>query len=100
MKYAKFFRYVQDSPWYKHFLDPIIEELSWLPDGAKILDIGTGPGKLLELGKVQSDLQWTGVDTDASMLAEAQNAYAATQRTAPSDFTGKNRFRFPITSSI
>ena len=72
MKYAKFFRYVQDSPWYAHFLDPIIEELSWLPDGAKILDIGTGPGKLLELGKVQSDLQWTGVDTDASMLAEAQ----------------------------
>jgi ubiquinone/menaquinone biosynthesis C-methylase UbiE len=79
MSFANFFRSVQDAPWYVHFLNPVLDALKSLPEGAKVLDVGTGPGKLIEFGKKELDLQWVGVDTDKAMLAEAR------QRPALSD---------------
>ncbi len=72
MNFARFFSNVQDAPWYAHFLNPVLEILATLPTGAKILDVGTGAGKLIELGQEKLDLHWVGADTDEAMLAQAR----------------------------
>jgi len=72
MNTARFFRYVQDAPWYFHFLYPVLQALQSLQENAKVLDVGTGAGKLLELGQSQTSLLWTGADTDNAMLNEAR----------------------------
>jgi len=72
MNMAQFFHYVQDAPWYFHFLYPVLQILQPLPENAKVLDVGTGAGKLLELGKSQTSFQWEGADTDKEMLVEAR----------------------------
>ncbi len=72
MNMARFFRYVQDAPWYLHFLYPVLQTLQPLQENAKVLDVGTGAGKLLELGQSQTNLLWTGADTDNAMLEEAR----------------------------
>lgn len=66
---ARFFRNVQDAPWYAAFLQPARDALAPLADGAVALDVGTGAGKLIEL---EPRLAWTGIDTDAGMLTEAR----------------------------
>lgn len=71
MNGARFFRRVQDAPWYAHFLQPVLAALPAQP-GAAVLDVGTGAGKLMELGQALPHLHWTGADTDAAMLAEAR----------------------------
>jgi ubiquinone/menaquinone biosynthesis C-methylase UbiE len=43
-----------------------------LPPGAKVLDVGTGPGKLLTLLRQELSLDCVGVDTDPAMLSEAR----------------------------
>ncbi len=72
MNFATFFKYVQDAPWYDHFLEPALAALRPLPAGAKLLDIGTGAGRLLELTQTELNLESVGSDTDAEMLAEAK----------------------------
>jgi ubiquinone/menaquinone biosynthesis C-methylase UbiE len=72
LSFARFFKYVQDAPWYDHFLEPVLAALRPLPSGAKLLDIGTGAGKLLELAQTQLGLTAVGSDTDAEMLAQAR----------------------------
>lgn len=72
MNFARFFRAVQDAPWYAHFLNPVLGALRSLPKDAKVLDLGTGPGKLIEFGQKELALQWVGADTDQAMLAEAR----------------------------
>ncbi|MCA9936127.1 MAG: class I SAM-dependent methyltransferase [Ardenticatenaceae bacterium] len=73
MNFAHFFRYVQDAPWYAHFLMPVLEALRPLPPNAHVLDVGTGAGKLIELGQAAyPGLRWTGADVDEVMLAEAR----------------------------
>ncbi|MBE0669282.1 MAG: class I SAM-dependent methyltransferase [Anaerolineales bacterium] len=72
MNMAQFFYYVQNAPWYFHFLKPVLQILEPLPDNAKVLDVGTGAGKLLELGKSQTSFHWEGADTDNEMLSEAR----------------------------
>lgn len=69
---ASFFSYVQDAPWYTQFLSATLQALDPLPDGAKVLDMGVGPGKLIELGLARPRLQWAGADVDAAMLEEAR----------------------------
>ncbi|MBP6473396.1 MAG: class I SAM-dependent methyltransferase [Chloroflexi bacterium] len=69
---ARFFRTVQDAPWYAHFLQPVLDGLPAQPPGAAVLDVGTGAGKLLELGQTLPHLRWQGADTEAAMLAEAR----------------------------
>lgn len=72
MNSARFFRYVQDAPWYAHFLQPALDPLRPFPPGAAILDVGTGAGKLLEMGQALPHLRWAGADVDANMLAQAR----------------------------
>ncbi|MBN8654486.1 MAG: methyltransferase domain-containing protein [Anaerolineae bacterium] len=72
MNTAQFFHYVQDAPWYSHFLQPVVDTVQTLQQNARILDVGTGAGKLLELGLSQTSFQWEGADTDEDMLSEAR----------------------------
>ena len=72
MNMAQFFYYVQNAPWYFHFLQPVLQILEPLPENANVLDVGTGAGKLLELGKSQTSFNWEGADTDNEMLIEAR----------------------------
>ncbi len=76
MNMAQFFYYVQNAPWYFHFLKPVLKVLEPLPDRAKVLDVGTGAGKLLEFGKSQTSFHWEGADTDKEMLVEARKRKA------------------------
>ncbi len=72
MNMAQFFYYVQNAPWYFHFLQPVLQTLQSLQNNARVLDVGTGAGKLLELGKSQTSFHWEGADTDNEMLSEAR----------------------------
>jgi ubiquinone/menaquinone biosynthesis C-methylase UbiE len=43
------------------------------PDNGKVLDVGTGPGVLLvEIGRLRPDLELTGLDLSADMIAAAR----------------------------
>lgn len=69
--FANFFKRVQDAPWYQLFLTPAIDELQTLPAGSKVLDVGTGPGKFIELAQ-KLPLSYVGIDIDEAMLAQAR----------------------------
>ena len=71
--FSNFFTTVQDAPWYRLFLTPALNELKTLSAGSLILDVGTGPGKFLELIKQQLSLECVGSDISESMLKEARN---------------------------
>ena len=68
---ARLFINVQEAPWYESFLKPVVDEISRLNPSAKILDIGTGPGKLISLIMTNSSYQCVGVDINQEMLNEA-----------------------------
>ena len=60
------------SKWYQEFLKPVAETILNDPAMKKILDIGTGPGKLPELLHAQNPrLLITGIDIDTTMIDEA-----------------------------
>ncbi|TRX37391.1 class I SAM-dependent methyltransferase [Flavobacterium sp. ZT3R18] len=63
----------QDSGWYSEFLKSVVEKIIEDEDVHNILDIGTGPGKLLEL-LINQDrtLQITGIDVNTAMIDEAR----------------------------
>ena len=65
---AKFFSNLQETTWYKYFLNPVIEAIE--PE-TTVLDIGTGTGKLLEMA-YQKNCNVTGIDTSLSMLDAAR----------------------------
>ena len=69
MKFSKFFSNLQEAPWYRSFLNPVINEIG---TKGKLLDIGTGSGKMIQILSAENGLDCTGVDTDADMLAEAK----------------------------
>lgn len=69
MRFSKFFSHIQEAPWYKQFLTPVVKEVSI---DSKVLDIGTGSGKLLELLHSKTNSINTGVDTSDLMLKEAK----------------------------
>ncbi len=61
------------SSWYREFLKPVAETILVDTGGKKILDIGTGPGKLPEmLHALDAGLVITGIDINASMINEAR----------------------------
>ena len=69
MKFSKFFSKLQEAPWYRSFLNPVINEIG---TGGKLLDIGTGSGKMLQILTTEKAIECTGVDTNADMLEEAK----------------------------
>jgi ubiquinone/menaquinone biosynthesis C-methylase UbiE len=66
---SSFFSNVQEAPWYVEFLEPVVSQI---PPFTKVLDVGTGSGKLLQLLLNEKNSDCTGIDTSASMLAEAE----------------------------
>jgi ubiquinone/menaquinone biosynthesis C-methylase UbiE len=69
MNFTKFFSHLQEAPWYRSFLDPVINEIG---AKGKLLDIGTGSGKLIHILSMENGIDCTGVDTNPEMLAEAK----------------------------
>jgi len=69
MNFSKFFSNIQEAPWYRSFLNPVINEVS---TEGKLLDIGTGSGKLIQILSNEKDIECVGVDTNAEMLNEAK----------------------------
>lgn len=69
---SRIFIKAQSSGWYPLFLQSVIDAIT-TDYQEKILDIGTGPGKLPEL-LIQKDssLQITGIDINASYIDEAK----------------------------
>lgn len=70
MKFSKFFSNLQEEPWYRDFLSPVIREID---NDSRILDIGTGSGKMLQLLYTEKQISGVGIDTQQSMLDEAKN---------------------------
>jgi ubiquinone/menaquinone biosynthesis C-methylase UbiE len=55
---------------YRRIADDLVNTV---PEGAAVLDVGTGPGVLLvELAQRRQDLQLTGVDLSAGMVSAAE----------------------------
>ena len=73
MIFSKFFSNIQEAPWYRSFLNPVINQIG---RGGKLLDIGTGSGKLIQILATQNNIDCVGVDTNSEMLAEAKKKLA------------------------
>ncbi len=71
MNFSKFFSNLQESPWYREFLNPVIDEIE--ENNGSLLDIGTGSGKLIQILYEEKNIECTGVDTNSEMLKEAKN---------------------------
>jgi len=69
MKFSKFFSNIQEQSWYRSFLNPVINEIS---TKGKLLDIGTGSGKLIQILSNEKKIESVGVDTNRDMLNEAK----------------------------
>ena len=69
MKFSKFFSNLQEAPWYRSFLNPVINEIG---TEGKLLDIGTGSGKLIQILSDENGIDCIGVDTNKDMLEEAK----------------------------
>jgi len=68
MGFSMFFSNLQETSWYRAFLNPVIDEIG--AEG-KLLDIGTGSGKLIQILSSEKGVNCTGVDTSEEMLEEA-----------------------------
>lgn len=69
MNFSKFFSNLQEAPWYREFLNPVINEIG---TKGQLLDIGTGSGKMIQILTSEKEVECTGVDTNADMLSEAK----------------------------
>ncbi len=69
MEFSKFFSNIQEEPWYRSFLNPVINEIN---KKGKLLDIGTGSGKLIQILATENGIDCIGVDTNVEMLEEAK----------------------------
>lgn len=69
MKFSTFFSGIQETPWYRSFLNPVIGEI--VTTGT-LLDIGTGTGKLIQILTTEKDIECVGIDTSDEMILEAQ----------------------------
>ena len=68
------FMQAQKSGWYPMFLLPVAETVTSNYHTRNLLDIGTGPGKLLDiLIKRDSNLYLAGIDIDTEMINIARN---------------------------
>jgi ubiquinone/menaquinone biosynthesis C-methylase UbiE len=69
MKFSTFFASLQEAPWYRQVLNPVIDAIE---SGSTLLDIGTGSGKMLAILTHEKQVKCVGTDTSADMLAEAR----------------------------
>lgn len=69
MKFSSFFSNLQEAPWYRDFLNPVLDEVE---NNSSLLDIGTGSGKMLEILSDEKKVSCVGTDTSQDMLDEAK----------------------------
>ena len=69
MKFSKFFSNLQEAPWYRQFLNPVMDEVE---NDSRLLDIGTGSAKMLEILFIEKNVSGVGTDTNSDMLTEAE----------------------------
>jgi len=69
MSFSTFFSTLQEAPWYREFLNPVLTEIK---NETKLLDIGTGSGKMLEILFTEKNVSGVGTDTNREMLNEAE----------------------------
>ena len=69
MSFSKFFSNLQEAPWYRQFLNPVLDEII---NDSNLLDIGTGSGKMLEILFNEKNVNGEGTDTNEGMLKEAE----------------------------
>lgn len=70
------FEKATQSGWYPYFLQSVVDEVKCTGNGLKILDLGTGTGKLPELIITQdSSDHITGIDIDSSYINDAKKRY-------------------------
>jgi len=69
MSFSKFFSSLQEAPWYRQFLNPVIDEIE---NDSYLLDIGTGSGKMLKILFTEKNVNSVGTDTNKDMLNEAE----------------------------
>jgi ubiquinone/menaquinone biosynthesis C-methylase UbiE len=69
MAFSKFFSNLQEAPWYRQFLNPVLDEIK---NGSDLLDVGTGSGKMLEILFKEKNVNCVGTDTNEDMLKEAE----------------------------
>jgi len=69
MKFSKFFSKLQEAPWYRQFLNPVLDEIEY---SSSLLDIGTGSGKMLEILSIEKNVKGIGTDTNEDMLKEGK----------------------------
>ena len=69
MNFSKFFSNLQEAPWYRQFLNPVLYEIK---NDSYLLDIGTGSGKMLEILFTEKNVRGVGTDTNEDMLKEAE----------------------------
>ncbi|HHC81139.1 MAG TPA: class I SAM-dependent methyltransferase [Flavobacteriia bacterium] len=69
LKFSTFFSTIQEAPWYRQFLNPVINAID---KNRKLLDIGTGSGKLIQILSNEKEVECIGVDTSLDMLKEAK----------------------------
>jgi ubiquinone/menaquinone biosynthesis C-methylase UbiE len=75
-KSALFFKKIQSMPWYSDFLNPVIHEVGKNKTIGSLLDIGCGPGMLLENINTLPGTRCFGVDTNPWMIEEAKKTPA------------------------
>ncbi|MDX2174150.1 MAG: class I SAM-dependent methyltransferase [Bacteroidota bacterium] len=67
------FEKATESGWYPHFLQPVIDSINNQGHNLKILDLGTGTGKLPELLITQDSTHYiTGIDIDSVFIKNAK----------------------------
>ncbi len=69
MGFANFFSRLQEAPWYREFLSPVMDTIE---AESYLLDVGTGSGKMLEILYKEKKVTSIGIDTNKDMLTEAR----------------------------
>lgn len=67
--FKEYFSHVQEAPWYHEFLSSVVHQIE---TKSKVLDVGTGAGKLLQLLYKEKHCECTGIEVNESMLKQAE----------------------------
>ncbi len=76
LKFSHHFSRIQEAPWYRAFLQPVMDQVA---PQSRVLDVGTGSGKMLQWLVSEKQVVATGLDSSNDMLREARHKLAGSQ---------------------
>ncbi len=76
LKFSSLFSRIQEAPWYRAFLQPVMDQV---PPQSRLLDVGTGSGKMLQWLVREKAVVATGIDSSSDMLREARLKLSGSQ---------------------